>query len=238
MSGDGQWSGEDTIRFDPHVHTAASHDARGSVADVLQQADDGGLAAIGITDHDTVDGAQRALDIQHRYDVLVVPGVEISTADGHLLGLGISEQPPLGRSLVATVEWVHDRGGIAVVPHPFQRSRHGVGKSLLANCDGVEVFNAWAVTGIQNRRAAAVAGRIGQPGLGASDAHRPETVGIAATELTVDGPVTVQRILDAIAAGRCRAVGRSIRLRTSLRTYATALSQFIRHRPRANSTTQ
>jgi|APHM01.1.fsa_nt_gi Predicted metal-dependent phosphoesterases (PHP family) len=231
-------SGETTLRFDPHVHTAASHDARGSVADVLRQADERGLAAIGITDHDTVDGAQRALDIQHRYDVLVVPGVEISTADGHLLGLGISEHPPVGQSLVATVEWVRDRGGIAVVPHPFQRSRHGVGKSLLADCDGVEVFNAWAVTGIQNRRAAAFANRVGQPGLGASDAHRPETVGTAATELRIDGPLTVQRVLDAVVAGRCRAVGRSIRLSTSLRTYATALTQFIRHRPRANSTTR
>lgn len=229
-------SDETTIQFDPHVHTAASYDARGSVADVLHQADERELAAISITDHDTVDGAQRALDIQHRYDVLVVPGVEISTADGHLLGLGISDQPPVGQSLVATVEWIRDRGGIAVAPHPFQRSRHGVCKSLLTNCDGVEVFNAWAVTGIQNRRAATFAKRVGQPGLGASDAHRPETVGTAATELTIEGPVTVQRILNAIVTGRCRAVGRSIRLKTSLRTYATALTQFIRHRPHPSTT--
>jgi len=229
---------ETTVRFDPHVHTVASYDACGQVADVLQQADDCGLAAIAITDHDTVDGAQQALDIQHHYDVLVVPGVEISTADGHLLGLGIDEQPPVGQPLVATVEWVHNRGGITVVPHPFQWSRHGVGKSLLASCDAVEVFNAWAVTGIQNRRAAAVAGRIGQPALGASDAHRPEMIGTAATELTVDGPVTVQRILEAVAAGRCRAVGRSIRLTTSLRTYVTALSRFLWRRPRANAPTQ
>jgi hypothetical protein len=98
------------------------------------------------------------------------------------------------------------------------------------------VFNAWAVTGIQNRRAAAFAKRIGQSGLGAIDAHSPETVGIAATELTTEEPVTVQRILNAIVAGRCRAVGRSIRLKTSLRTYATALTQFIRHRQRPSTT--
>jgi len=229
-------SDETTIQFDPHVHTAASHDARGSVADVLHQADERELAAVSITDHNTVDGAQRALDIQHRYDTLVVPGVEISTADGHLLRRGISNQPPVGQSLVATVEWIRDRGGIAVAPHPFQRSRHGISKSLLANCDGVEVSNVWAVTGIQNRRAAAFAKRIGQSGLGAIDAHSPETVGIAATELTTEEPVTVQRILNAIVAGRCRAVGRSIRLKTSLRTYATALTQFIRHRQRPSTT--
>ena len=223
MSEDDQWSGEDTIRFDPHVHTAASHDARGSVADVLQQADDGGLAAIGITDHDTVDGAQRALDIQHRYDVLVVPGVEISTADGHLLGLGVSEQPPVGQSLVGTVEWVRDRGGIAVVPHPFQSSRHGVAPHIsaatLASADAIEVYNSRLLTGRSNRKAERFAAFHDLPMTAGSDAHIAEMVGQAVTEVDTDERMA-ESILAAIADGRTSVVGRRTPWRISFRQAA------------------
>ncbi|ERH07278.1 MAG: hypothetical protein J07HN4v3_02917 [Halonotius sp. J07HN4] len=122
------------------------------------------------------------------------------------------------------------------MPHSFQRSQHGVEKSLSADCDDVEVSNAWAVTSIQNHGAAAFANRVVQPGLEASDNHRPETVGTAATGLSIDGLLVIQRLLNTVVADRCRAVGRSIRLSTSLRTYETAHTQFIRYRRRTNST--
>jgi len=215
----------EVVRFDPHVHTNASADARGSVREVLQRADAVGLDAIAITDHDTTDGARRALDSDT--DVVVVPGVEISTADGHLLALGVTAEPPIHEPLATTIEWVRAHGGLAVIPHPFQRLRHGVSKGALTACDGIEVFNAWAVTGIQNRRAAAVAARTGQPAIGASDAHRPGMVGRAYTELPGETAMTVDGVLDAVAHGQCRAAGESHAAWASLRRYARSLRRVV-----------
>lgn len=117
------------------------------------------------------------------------------------------------------------RGGLAIVPNPFQRTRHGVPARALADRDGVEVFNAWAMTGVQNRRAGAFARRRGYPGLGSSDAHHPEAVGTAYTELAVDGGLTV---LDAIERGRCRAVAESTPTVDYVRKAVVNLTQRMR----------
>jgi predicted metal-dependent phosphoesterase TrpH len=215
------------LRFDPHVHTGASYDAAGSVEAVLARCQERHLDAVAITDHDTTAAARRAAALGERYGILVVPGVEISTADGHLLAVGVTAEPPTGHAFASAVEWVRARGRLAVVPHPFQRSRHGVDRQSLGDCDGIEVFNAWAVTGLQNRRAAALARRRGYPELGGSDAHRPGRVGTAYTEVHA-ADATVEGVLDAIADGRCRAVGDSLPFRSCVRKYTGALARRLR----------
>lgn len=204
---------ERTITFDPHVHTDASHDAAGSVREVLTCGHNSSLDAIAITDHDTTLAAREALEQHDRYDVTVVPGVEISTTDGHLLALGVVDRPPIGRSLADTIRWVRTEGGVAVVPHPFQVSRHGVRKRDLVPCDGIEVFNAWSMTGIQNRRAETFASERDYATLGGSDAHDPTMIGQGYTEVDVTLPtgyLTPARILAGIRAGQTRAVGTPI----------------------------
>jgi len=217
-----------TIRFDPHVHTAASYDAVGSVHSVLSCAYNAGLDAVAITDHDAIENALVAAGLADRYGLVVVPGVEVSTADGHLLALGVERRPPEGRPLAATVEWVRRRGGIAVVPHPFQVSRHGVRRRDVTGCDGIEVFNAWAMTGIQNRRARAFARDRGYPRLGGSDAHEPAMVARSYTDVTLPDGVssssfTRADLLDAIRDGATRAAGTSTPTRHYLRKYARSV---------------
>lgn len=213
------------FRFDPHVHTEASYDATGTVEAVLDSARRAGLDAVAVTDHDTTVAAREAVERAELYDLLVVPGVEVSSRAGHVLALGVLERPPVGRSLEATVEFVRDAGGLAVVPHPFQRSRHGVPKRLLTDCDGVEVFNPWTMTGIQNRRARRFARRRDHPRLGGSDAHEPRYVGRAYTEVEVRaspgrGPPSQDDLLGAIAAGRTAVSGRSTSTQHFLRKYS------------------
>jgi predicted metal-dependent phosphoesterase TrpH len=225
-----------TLRLDPHVHTGASHDAEGTVHEVLAYAHNRGVDAVAITDHDTTVGARRALEVQHQYDVTVVPGVEVTTADGHLLGLGVRDRPGVGDSLADTVAWLRERGGVAVVPHPFQVSRHGVRKADLEDCDGLEVFNAWAMTGVQNRRADAYATRHRYPKLGGSDAHEPAAVGRAYSKVRVESdPPAVDGILDAIRAGRTRAVGRTTSTRRYVRKYTRAVGRRLRVGPAGGS---
>ncbi|WP_219837740.1 PHP domain-containing protein [Paenibacillus sp. R14(2021)] len=80
-------------RADLHTHTTAS-DGLQRPADNVAMAKLRGLAAIAITDHDTVDGIKEAMEAGERLGITVVPGVEISTvADGidiHILGYYIN----------------------------------------------------------------------------------------------------------------------------------------------------
>lgn len=210
------------VSVDIHVHTAASYDAEAPVDAVLAHAADAGLDAVAITDHDTMQGAREAMERAREYDIVVVPGVEVSTASGHLLGLGVGACPAPGQPLTETVVAVHEQGGAAVVPHPFQRSRHGVPRSAVGDCDGIEVYNAMAMTGVQNRRARRFARLEEYPALGGSDAHTPAMVGRAVThvELATDTePLTAAAIVSAIRAGRTDYAGRRAPVRHYLKKH-------------------
>jgi predicted metal-dependent phosphoesterase TrpH len=111
---------------------------------------------------------------------------------------------------------------VTVVPHPFQRSRHGVRAADIGRPDAIEVYNAHTLTGFRNRQAAAFAEQHGLPGVGGSDAHAPQLVGRAATELRVDpSEPTTDAILAAVRAGRTAARGRRTTTGQYLRKYVT-----------------
>lgn len=218
-------SDELTVRIDPHVHSDASYDGHDPVELILEQAAEIGLDAVVITDHDIIRESLRAAELAPLYGLIGIPGVEVSTAHGHLLAIGVEEMPPRRRPLDETVEWVRDHGGVAIVPHPFQRSRHGVRKKNLSDCDAVEVFNSWLFTGYKNRRARRFAGRNGYPGIAASDAHHLQFVGRAYTEITFnDGDlhranVDSEMILDAIRNGETAIQGRRTPIAASAKHY-------------------
>ncbi|QLD85924.1 PHP domain-containing protein [Natronomonas halophila] len=193
-----------TLEVDLHVHSEASYDGHEPVELILEHAADIDLDAVVITDHDTIGASIEAAEMAADYGLVGVPGVEVSTADGHLLAIGIEEMPAPGRPMVETVEEVQAAGGVAVVPHPFQRTRHGVRKRRLKHVDpdAIETFNAWLFTGYRNRRARRYATKYGYPAVGGSDAHSLLTVGRAYTEITIDKPVPDIDSDDIVAAIR------------------------------------
>ncbi|WP_129113158.1 CehA/McbA family metallohydrolase [Halegenticoccus tardaugens] len=216
-----------TVRIDPHVHSTASYDANAPVELVLEQAAEIGLDAVVVTDHDVIHESLRAAELAPLYGLVGIPGVEVSTAHGHLLAIGVEEMPPRRAPLDETVAWIHDRGGVAIVPHPFQRSRHGVKRRYLDDCDpvdAVEVYNSWLFTGYKNRRARRFADAKGYPGVAASDAHSVPLVGRAYTEITIDGATRADLdaalILDAIRDGETAIRGRRTPIPVSARHYA------------------
>ena len=88
---------------DLHVHSTASDGSR-APAGVVQEAKRVGLAAIALTDHDTVDGVAEAANAGSAIGVRVVPGVELSAVEGdvetHILGLHLSDTSELEARLV------------------------------------------------------------------------------------------------------------------------------------------
>jgi predicted metal-dependent phosphoesterase TrpH len=115
-----------TVSIDPHVHSDESYDGHEPVELILEHAAEIGLDAVVITDHDVIGESKRAAELAPEYGLIGIPGVEVSTAHGHLLAVGVERMPPRRRPYDETIEWIHEHGGVAIVPHPFQRSRHGV----------------------------------------------------------------------------------------------------------------
>jgi predicted metal-dependent phosphoesterase TrpH len=151
-----------------------------------------GLHVIAVTDHDTIEGALRAAEhAAHRKGIEVVIGEEVSSRDGHIVGLFLERRVRPGLSAAATVNAIHEQGGLAVAVHPFWRTQrrarggpvHGVGwLAAELDFDAVEVENATPGFYLFNQLARRMNLGAGLAELGGSDAHILDAVGRAYTE--------------------------------------------------------
>ncbi|MFB6138775.1 MAG: PHP domain-containing protein [Halobacteriaceae archaeon] len=216
-----------------HSHSALSHDGRDPVDLLLEQARTVGLDALAVTDHDAIDASLEAAERAADYGLLGIPGVEVTSAAGHVLALGVEELVPAGLPFDETVERIRDAGGAAVVPHPFQRTRSGVAANVtraqLADVDAIEVYNSRLLTGRANRKARNFAAELDIPMTAGSDAHIAEMVGQAPTALDVETR-DVSGVVDAIRAGRTEFQGKRTPWHISLRQAAGGVRRRVHHR--------
>jgi predicted metal-dependent phosphoesterase TrpH len=216
-----------------HAHSSYSHDGRDSVRDLLTAAERAGLDAIAVTDHDTIEGGLEAAALAEEYGLLGIPAIEVTSSAGHVIGLGVRRAIQSGRSFGETLAAIREAGGIAIAPHPFQESRHGVyahvEETKLATADAVEVYNSRLITGRSNRQAARFADRMGVPTIAGSDAHVSEMVGRAVTNVDAES-LSVDAILDAIVAGHTTTEGRRTPWLVSLRQAVGNTRRRLRNR--------
>jgi predicted metal-dependent phosphoesterase TrpH len=170
-------------RADLHIHTCHS-DGRPTVQDVLDHvAKRTRLQVIAITDHDTIEGALRAQELQHRYRFQVVLGEEVTSRQGHILALFIRERIAPMMSPEDTIEAIHEQGGLAIAAHPFitafGQEIQGIGRRFVdLPFDAVEVENSTPFMYVANYRAKHHNRRTGSlPAVGNSDAHILEAIG-------------------------------------------------------------
>ena len=192
------------MKFDLHIHSSCS-DGRDDVRTILRVAAKRGLAGLAITDHDTLRGSKIACKIiqEQKLDLILIPGAEVTTAEGHLLVLGARELPPRGKSPEETTEMVHEQGGITIVPHPYHPFRHAIGR--IPDCDAVEVYNSKHLFGIANARARRGARKRHLPMVAGSDSHFAATVGLGVTDIEA---ADAEEAVEAIRAGRTRIIGK------------------------------
>ncbi|MCU4924824.1 PHP domain-containing protein [Halobacteria archaeon AArc-dxtr1] len=214
-----------------HVHSSLSYDGRDPVELILEQAAAIGLDAIAVTDHDEIDASLEAVERAPEYGLVAIPGMEVSSKAGHILGLGIDEPVSPGLPYERTIETIRDRGGIAVIPHPYQESRHGVmariSRDQLAEADAIEVYNSRLLTGRANRQAERFARARGLPMTAGSDAHISEMVGQAVTRVDAPEP-TPDAILAAIREGETSVEGKRTPWRISFRQAAGGVTRRLR----------
>ncbi|MFO7966293.1 MAG: PHP domain-containing protein [Archaeoglobaceae archaeon] len=164
-----------------HAHSNHSHDGKDSVRKLLDAAINKNLGIISITDHNTVNGSMEAKEIvdSEHLSIIVLPGVEISALEGHLLAYGVSQDFEKGMPMRETAKLVKNAGGVAAVAHPFQVHRHGVLRlsKVIDAVDAVEVFNAKFYIGFCNRLANYFATKYQKSSIAGSDAHCSGAIG-------------------------------------------------------------
>lgn len=199
-----------SLRIDFHVHTFFSMDGVSSPEDIIAAARAAGLQGFAVTDHNTCEavdymtsrGLMRA-DGQPVDGFLIVPGIEVTTADGHLLCLGCKLPASLkGLPAADVCRLAHEAGGLCVAPHPYDLFRAGIREAVLDTLplDGLEVFNAATTLKRHNRKAYDYAARRALPMTAGSDAHHAGAVGVACTVVSTDD-FSVRGVLDAMTKG-------------------------------------
>lgn len=188
--------------LDLHVHTVHSGDARCEVKDAIDSAKRKGLGGIAITDHDSVSGLDEAYKLTHDEDFLVIPGIEVSSKDGHILGLGIENNVTKNLPADSTVKEIRDKGGIAIAAHPFSMDLNPF-SPLKSDFDAIEVFNSRRYIGNKLTRKYVDKERISVTA--GSDAHFCNEIGLAG--IKVEANPRLEDVLDEIKCGDVQVFG-------------------------------
>jgi predicted metal-dependent phosphoesterase TrpH/glycosyltransferase involved in cell wall biosynthesis len=139
-------AGRPFVLCDLHLHTEHSYDCAVPVAELLDYAEEQGVGAIAVTDHNVFSGAREAAELARGRSITVVPGEEVMTQSGEVIGLFLQEEIPRGLTMGETIAAIRDQGGIVYLPHPFDRL-HTIPDATtlhrhLAEIDVFEVYNA------------------------------------------------------------------------------------------------
>jgi len=194
------------LKIDLHIHTKHSCDAFITPKELAIHSKKQNLDGVAITDHNTIVGLQEFRKID---SLLIIPGMEITTDQGHVLAINVTANIKSGLSFAETIDQIHDADGIAIIAHPTAFLKGIAEDQLDQNFDAVEVINSSAIpfpfSVSKNRK---IAARLDLPQTGGSDAHCGPEVGMAYT--VVEAETDVDLVVKAIKIGAVTPFGRSI----------------------------
>ena len=155
------------MKIDMHMHTHYSRDSINSLNGLVKKCRELGITPA-ITDHNTI-AAHGPL---RKMGFAFIPGEEIKTSAGDLIGLYIGEAVPKGTPYLEAVDRIREQGGLCYVPHMYDWMREGIGDEELAKkADIVEVYNPRCISSRHNEMASEFAKRNGKIGAAGSDSH-------------------------------------------------------------------
>ncbi|MEM3226682.1 MAG: PHP domain-containing protein [Thermoplasmata archaeon] len=168
------------MKVDFHVHSKYSPDSSTEPKDLIKYAKKIGLAGFAITDHNSFGAYETVKDEK---EIMIIPGIEVSTLSGHVIGLWVKGNIPKDMSVEETIIKIHESGGIAVAVHPYRYITGLKEKNVRANkFDLIEIMNGRCLTH-NNKRSEILAKSLNLPVSAGSDAHYLEELGRVYLEL-------------------------------------------------------
>jgi hypothetical protein len=205
--------------IDMHIHTTrGASDSSLRPVELARAARRLGLSAVLVTEHDRLWDPLEVARFREEQSVLLINGMEASTELGHVLVIGLDRYVPGVRHAEELRRIVSDAGGFMIAAHPFRHyfyriewERQGLEPVDLTPAqaarlrifqlvDAVEVLNG-GNNARENAFALEVAQILGKPGVGGSDAHSHQGIGIYTTVFERD-VLSDEDLLRELKAGR------------------------------------
>lgn len=169
-------------RIEFHCHTKYSKCSNLEPKQILKLCRARGLSGVMICDHDTNRGylAFRKI-LSSNDDFILIPGMEITTEHGEIIGAWIEEIPST-KEFPDVTEIIREQGGMVIIPHPFDRMRKSAFKlreNDLKYIDAIEVLNSRCMWPKGNKKALEYANTHSLLKSAGSDAHFPSEIGTA-----------------------------------------------------------
>ena len=187
------------IQADLHIHTVYSPDSVVQPKTLVDQlVAHSFIKVAAVTDHDSVRGCKATVELASAYpDILIIPGVEISTPQGDMLILGTDELPPRPWTPEVVVDYAKSIDAVSIVAHPYRE--YGMG-DLARNykIDAIEVLNGGS-SAAANNQAKDLAKSMGLPGTAGSDAHQMSELFSVYNQ--IDASLEINSVLKAIKKG-------------------------------------
>jgi predicted metal-dependent phosphoesterase TrpH len=187
------------IQADLHIHTVYSPDSVVQPKTLVDQlVAHSFIKVAAVTDHDSVRGCRATVELASPYpDILIIPGVEISTPKGDMLILGTDELPPRPWTPEVVVDYAKSVDAVSIVAHPYRE--YGMG-DLARNykIDAIEVLNGGS-SAAANSQAKELAKSMGLPGTAGSDAHQVSELFSVYNQ--IDASLEIDSVLKAIKKG-------------------------------------
>ncbi|MGA3191813.1 MAG: PHP domain-containing protein [Candidatus Bathyarchaeia archaeon] len=212
------------LKIDLHVHTTYSVDSLIAPEEVAYYAKKRGLDGVAVTDHDRLDGSLR---MSKEKDFLILPGMEITSSDGHILALNIQDPVTKGLTAEETVDRIHKADGIAIACHPGAMFKGSLGDHTTSMFDAVEVINSSAIPfRYSAKRAEQIASWLKKARVAGSDAHYGPEIGCAYT--LVNAEPDADDVINAIRRNQCQPFGKAIPLAVRLEREISVLRRRFR----------
>jgi predicted metal-dependent phosphoesterase TrpH len=196
------------LRADFHSHSNYSRDSVIGPEAFVDNCVRKGVTCIAVTDHNEIEGAfviQKLASERAAGRLKVVVGEEVKTAEGEIIGLFLKDLVARGMSPEDTIDAIHEQGGLAVIPHPYDIFRRSVLtdeaiERVKTKVDAIEGFNCRNILGKHDQKARDKAAEVDKPTTLGTDSH--STIELGGALLELDDFETPQELLQSLRGGR------------------------------------